>query len=88
MAEKASMAERRANALGGEMEEARALLDSAERGKRALEAELGDARNAVNEMTAVNTRANNEKRRRAWRNTYLHHGLSLAIMKSGNLFLY
>merc|ERR1712200_359921 len=32
MAEKASLADRRANALQGEMEEARALLDSAERG--------------------------------------------------------
>merc|ERR1712154_654974 len=50
MAEKASLADRRANALGGEMEEARSLLDSAERGKRQTEAELGEARNAVNEM--------------------------------------
>merc|ERR1719304_127253 len=49
MAEKASLAERRANALAGEMEEARSLLDSAERGKRQTEAELGEARNAVNE---------------------------------------
>merc|ERR1712117_458301 len=44
MAEKASLADRRANALQGEMEEARALLDSAERGKRQTEAELGEAR--------------------------------------------
>merc|ERR1712036_152513 len=34
MAEKASLADRRANALQGEMEESRALLDSAEIGKR------------------------------------------------------
>ena len=32
--EKAGLADRKANALQGEMEEARALLDSAERGKR------------------------------------------------------
>merc|ERR1712029_499075 len=38
MSEKASLAERRANSLQGEMEEARALLDSAERGKRQTEA--------------------------------------------------
>merc|ERR1719229_1978284 len=63
MAEKASLAERRSNALQGEMEEARALLDSAERGKRQTESELGEARNAVNEMTAINTRANSDKRR-------------------------
>merc|ERR1719323_163405 len=40
MAEKASLADRRANSLQGEVEEARALLDSAERGKRQTEAEL------------------------------------------------
>merc|ERR1712001_414016 len=63
MAEKASLADRRANALQGEVEEARALLDSAERGKRQTEAELGDARNAVNEMTSINSRASGDKRR-------------------------
>merc|ERR1719420_1131998 len=63
MAEKASLADRRANALQGEMEEARALLDSAERGKKQTEAELGEARSAVNEMTTVNSRAGADKRR-------------------------
>ena len=62
MSEKASLAERRANALQGEMEEARALLDSAERGKRQVEAELAESRGAVNEMTAINSRSNAEKR--------------------------
>merc|ERR1712209_109849 len=62
MAEKASLAERRANTLAGEMEEARALLDSAERGKKQTEAELADARVAVSEMTTVNSRANAAKR--------------------------
>merc|ERR1712025_144198 len=62
MAEKAGLADRRANALAGEMEEARSLLDSAERGKRQTEAELGEARNAVNEMSSINSRASGEKR--------------------------
>ena len=62
MAEKASLSDRRANALAGEMEEARSLLDSAERGKRQTEAELSEARNAVNEMTNINTKASAEKR--------------------------
>merc|ERR1712115_60496 len=62
MSEKASLSDRRANALQGEVEEARALLDSAERGKRQTEAELGDARNAVNEMGAINSRAGADKR--------------------------
>merc|ERR1739848_342908 len=60
---KASLAERRSNALQGEMEEARALLDSAERGKRQTESELTEARMAVNEMNNVNSRAAADKRR-------------------------
>merc|ERR1712168_699238 len=63
MVQQASLADRRAQALAGEMEEARALLDSADRGKRQTEAELGEARSAVNEMTTVNSRAGAEKRR-------------------------
>merc|ERR1712002_473069 len=62
MSAKASLADRRANALEGEMEEARSLLDSAERGKRQTEAELGESRNAVSEMNAINTKASAEKR--------------------------
>ena len=62
VAEKASLADRRANALAGEMEEARSLLDSAERGKRQTEAELAESRNAVNEMTHINSKANSDKR--------------------------
>merc|ERR1711872_361581 len=62
MSEKASLADRRANALAGEMEEARSLLDSAERGKRQTEAELAESRNAVNEMTSINSKAASDKR--------------------------
>merc|ERR1712083_181638 len=62
ISEKASLAERRANALGGEMEEARALLDSAERGKKQAEAELDDSRTSVNDMNALNSKAGAEKR--------------------------
>merc|ERR1719423_341345 len=62
MSEKASLADRRAAALQGEMEEARALLDSAERGKRQTEAELAEARNAVNEMNTINSKASADKR--------------------------
>merc|ERR1712203_1323915 len=44
------------------MEEARSLLDSAERGKRQTEAELAEARAAVNEMTSINSKAASDKR--------------------------
>merc|ERR1719403_460439 len=60
--EKGGLAERRANALQGELEEARALLDSADRGKKQTEAELTESRNAVNEMNAINSKASSEKR--------------------------
>merc|ERR1739847_65338 len=62
IAEKAGLADRRANALQGELEEARALLDSADRGKKQADMELVDARLAVNDMTTINSKASAEKR--------------------------
>merc|ERR1712177_32008 len=58
----AGLSERKANALQGELEESRALLDTAERGKRQTEAELAEARAAVNDMTTINSKAASEKR--------------------------
>merc|ERR1712099_102389 len=60
--EQVGISERKANALSGEVEESRALLDSADRAKRQLDAELADARNAVNEMSVINSRATHDKR--------------------------
>merc|ERR1719516_595678 len=60
---KANVSERRANALQGEMEEARSLLDSADRGKKQTESELVESRKAVSEMSAINSKAAAEKRR-------------------------
>ena len=60
--EKTILADRCANALAGEMEEARSLLDSAKRGKRQTEAELAESRAVVNEMTSINSRAASDKR--------------------------
>jgi len=62
ISEKAGLSERRANALQGELEESRALLDSADRGKKQTDMELAEARAAVNDMTTINSRANAEKR--------------------------
>merc|ERR1712227_1108611 len=56
-------ADRRANALQGELEESRALLDSADRGKKQADMELVEARGAVNDMTTINSKAGAEKRR-------------------------
>ena len=60
--EAVGISERKANALSGEVEESRALLDSADRSKRQIDAELADARNSVNEMSVINSRATHEKR--------------------------
>merc|ERR1712036_1407 len=63
IAEKAGLADRRAGALQGELEEARALLDSADRGKKQADMELCEARAAVNDMTTINSKAASDKRR-------------------------
>merc|ERR1711893_529035 len=60
--EKAGLAERKANALQGELEESRALLDSADRSKKQTDMELAEARAAVNDMTTINSKAASEKR--------------------------
>merc|ERR1711902_94132 len=60
--EKAGLAERKANALQGESEESRALLDSADRSKKQADMELSEARAAVNDMTTINSKAASEKR--------------------------
>merc|ERR1712029_610062 len=62
IAKKAGLADRKANALQGELEESHSLLDSADRGKKQTEMELAEARMAVNDMTAINSKAASEKR--------------------------
>merc|ERR1712209_290801 len=60
--EQVGIAERKANALNGEMEESRALLDSSERANRSLTQEISDARLAVSEMQSINSRDSAVKR--------------------------
>jgi len=60
--EQVGIAERKASALAGEMEESRALLDAAERSKRQLDVELGDARASINEMQSINSKEMAAKR--------------------------
>merc|ERR1711899_295504 len=60
--ESCGLSERRSNALSGELEESRSLLDSADRGKKQAEMELAEARQAVNDMTTINSKAGAEKR--------------------------
>merc|ERR1719495_598052 len=60
--EQVGISERKAAALSGELEESRALLDSAERAKRQLESEIADGRNAANNMQVINGRDMTAKR--------------------------
>ena len=62
VAEQVGITERKAAALAGEMEESRALLDGAERSKRQLDTDLGDARNSINEMQNINSKEMASKR--------------------------
>ena len=62
LAERAGLADRKANALQGELEESRSLLDSAEHGKKQCDLELAEARASVNDMTAINSKAASDKR--------------------------
>merc|ERR1712110_242837 len=63
LAEKAGLADRRGQALQGELEESRALLDSADRGKKQADMELVEARGSVNDMNTINSKAASDKRR-------------------------
>merc|ERR1712042_20913 len=56
VSEQVGISERKAAALSGEVEESRALLDSAERAKRQLDMEISDSRNCCNEMQTINSR--------------------------------
>merc|ERR1719175_468110 len=60
--EAVGISERKAAALSGEAEESRALIDSADRAKRQIEGEIGDARHAVNEIQSINARDMAQKR--------------------------
>merc|ERR1712123_26572 len=84
IADKAGLADRRANALQGELEESRLLLDSAERGKKQAELELHDARVAVNDVTTLNGRAANEKRQIESRVQTLHAEIDSFLQSAKN----
>merc|ERR1712112_61053 len=58
--------------------------DSAERGKRQVEAELGDSRNAVSEMSAINTRASAAKRQVEGEVHTLHAEIDQMLLNAKN----
>merc|ERR1719369_2280128 len=60
--EQVGIAERKAAALSGEMEESRALLEGGTRAIRQIEIELADSRNSVNELQTINNKDMASKR--------------------------
>jgi len=56
------IAERKGNALAGELEESQMLLDTAERARKAGEIELWECRDTVNVLTTANAALNADKR--------------------------
>merc|ERR1711874_396056 len=81
LAEKAGLADRRGQALQGELEESRALLDSADRGKKQADMELVEARGSVNDMNTINSKAASDKRRLESAVHTLHAGLMTCLLK-------
>ena len=62
LTEQVGINDRKAGALAGEVEESRALLDSADRSKRQIDAEIEASRTAVSEMQTINSREAAAKR--------------------------
>ena len=60
--EQVGISERKAAALSGEVEESKALLDESSRAQRQLQADIADARGAVNNMQTINGRDMTAKR--------------------------
>merc|ERR1711874_443748 len=61
--EQHGLSERKSNAMAGEMEESKALLDAAIRGQRQVEQELIDSREQVTDMCGSNASLTNAKRK-------------------------
>merc|ERR1719219_2537484 len=61
--EQHGLTERKCNAMAGELEESKALLDAAIRGQRQVEQELIDTREQVSDICANNTSLANAKRK-------------------------
>ncbi|MCE2155606.1 hypothetical protein GPU83_09335, partial [Streptococcus thermophilus] len=57
------ISERRANALHGELEESRTLLEQSDRGRRQAETELAEAHDSINNLTTQNANLTVTKRK-------------------------
>ncbi|XP_069185676.1 myosin heavy chain, muscle isoform X30 [Procambarus clarkii] len=82
--EQYGISERRANALHGELEESRTLLEQSDRGRRQAEAELAEATDHLNDLTAQNGSLTMAKRKLEGELQTLHADLDEMLNEAKN----
>ncbi|ROT72643.1 myosin heavy chain type 3 [Penaeus vannamei] len=82
--EQYGIAERRFNALHGELEESRTLLEQSDRGRRHAETELNDARDQINNFTNQNGALAATKRKLEGEMQTLHADLEEMLSEAKN----
>ncbi|KAF8792400.1 Myosin-3 like protein [Argiope bruennichi] len=82
--EQYAMSERHCNALHGELEESRQLLEQSDRARRSLESELNEAREQLNELTANNASLSMAKRKLEGEMQALHADLDEMLNEAKN----
>merc|ERR1712055_726271 len=82
--EQYGIAERRANALHGELEESRTLLEQSDRGRRHAETELNEAGESLNDLASKNNSLGMAKRKLEGELTALHADLDEMLNEAKN----
>ncbi|XP_071512369.1 myosin heavy chain, muscle-like isoform X1 [Panulirus ornatus] len=82
--EQYGIAERRANALNGELEESRTLLEQSDRGRRQAEADLAEATEVIADLGAQNGSLNAAKRKLEGEMQTLHADLDEMLNEAKN----
>merc|ERR1712149_55283 len=82
--EQLAASERKANAINGELEEARTLLEQSDRGRRAAESELSDANETFSQYTATYNSLSVSKRKLEGEYATLHSDLDDMLNEAKN----
>jgi len=82
--EQYGIAERRANALSGELEESRTLLEQSDRARRQADTDLGEANETLNELSASTNNLNLTKRKLEGELQTLHADLDEMLNEAKN----
>merc|ERR1711872_476314 len=82
--EQLAASERKANAINGELEEARTLLEQSDRGRRAAESELSDANETFSRYTATYNSLSVSKRKLEGEYATLHSDLDDMLNEAKN----